>query len=456
MKKIIWLISAGVFLFEQMSSNLSTYESLSVAFLVYIILSFVENLGKKLVILDVAIIISIITCLIVPIAGYHYYTPSNLQARLWVKFMRVPSNEYYSYMFPAVAAMTLGMKLPIFYKNQTYRSHEQYMLKVKAYLADVKWQGVGMVIVGLLASSLRDKVPAAISFICFLLSYLMFVGIFYCLYSPIPFKRTILVTVFGLLLARSITAGMFGEMVFMGALTMILILIGYKINFGKKFALLLAGIFGIILLQAVKPAFRKQTWSGRAAGNELSVFKDVVGEKISTPTALLADRRTLFVTYSRFNQGEIISRVLHAVPRKYPYANGETILTSLAATIVPRFLWPDKPEAGGAYNFKRFLGAKLKGWSENISPFGEAYGNFGVTGGIVFMFFFGLFFNFVFQWLLKIAVNTPSLILWFPYLFFYAISIETDVLSMVNAFTKAALFTYVVYKLFRHVFKLKI
>ena len=432
------------------------YECLSVAFFLYYILSVVDDLGKRLVILDIAILISIITCLIVPILGYHQFNSGNLQSRLWVKYMRVPSEQYYSYMLPAVMAMTAGIKIPLFYRNKNYTTELRYMTNVKAYLADVKWQGLIMVIIGLLASSLRDKVPAAISFICFLLSYLMFVGIFYCLYSNIPFKRTIMIAVFGLLLVRSVTAGMFGEMVFMGALTVVLILLGYKISFGRKLVIMMAGIFGIILLQAVKPAFRKQTWSGKNAGNELSIFTNVLGEKISKPTSLFTDQSILFVTYVRFNQGQVISNVLRSVPSRYPYANGETIAISLAATLVPRFLWPDKPEAGGAYNFKRFLGAKLKGWSENISPFGEAYGNFGVTGGIIFMFFFGLFFNFLFRWLLKIAVNTPSLILWFPYLFFYAISIETDVLTMINSFAKAAVFTYFVYKISRHIFKLKI
>ncbi|MEJ7769190.1 MAG: hypothetical protein WKF89_15330, partial [Chitinophagaceae bacterium] len=106
--------------------------------------------------------------------------------------------------------------------------------------------------------------------------------------------------------------------------------------------------------------------------------------------------------------------------------------------------------------FKRFLGITLKGWSANISPFGEAWGNFGLTGGIIFMFFFGLLFNFFLFSILRIAIRYPSIILWFPYLFFYALSIENDVLTMVNSFSKAALFTWLVYKYFPKIFKLKI
>lgn len=456
MKKFFLLISVVVFFIMRGYTNLTNYESLSVSLFVYFVLSFIDDLGKKLVILDVAILITIITCLLLPIAGYHYFTSTNMQSSMWRNFMKVPSDEYYSFMFPATLAMMIGMKLPLFYRNQTYKNQEHYMTMVKAYLAGTKAQGLLMIAIGLLASLLRSYVPTGLSFVLFLFSYMMYVGIFYCLYSDIPYKRFILIVVFSVLIVRSISAGMFGEMVFIGTLTVILVALGNKINFGKKFVILLAGLFGIILLQAVKPAFRKQTWIKSYQGSQLSVFKDVLLEKIKNPSGILNDQKMLFIMYSRFNQGQIISNVQYSVPLKFGYAHGETIMMSLAASIVPRVIWPDKPEAGGAYNFKRFLGITLKGWSANISPFGEAWGNFGETGGIIFMFFFGLLFNFFLFYLLRIAVTYPSVILWFPYLFFYAVSIENDVLTMVNSFSKAAIFTYFMYKAFPMVFGVKI
>ena len=456
MKKLFIITAVFIYIIAAAYTSLTNYECLSVAFFMFFLLSFVDDLGKKLVILDVAILVSIITCLLLPIAGYHYFTSMNMQSRVWANFMRVPSDYYYSFMFPAILAMTAGMKLPVFYRKHTYENHEQYIINVKKYLTNSKWQGLIMVAIGLFASFLKGYVPSVLSFVFFLLSYFMFVGIFYCLYSNIPYKRLILFIVFSTLFARSIFGGMFGELVFIGALTVILVVLGLKISFTKKLCILLAGIFGIILLQAVKPAFRKQTWAKESKGNPLAIFLDISSEKISHPLNLLDDRKMLFMMYARFNQGQIISNVLYSVPAKFPYANGETIVSSLAASIVPRFLWPDKPEAGGVYNFKRFLGIRLKGWSANISPFGEAWGNFGRLGGIVFMFFFGLLFNLILHSLLMLAIKHPSIILWFPYLFFYAVSIETDVLTMVNSFSKAAIFTYFIYKIFPKVFGLRI
>ena len=456
MKFFFLLISILISITIRVSTSLTIYEGLSVGLFVYFFLVFVDNLGKRLVILDVAIIITIITCLLLPIAGYHHFTSINMQSRIWTNYMRVSSYEYYSFMFPATLAMITGMKWPVFYQTQVYKNHELYMDRVKSYLAGTKAQGLIMIAIGLLASLLKGYVPAGLNFVLFLLSYLMFVGIFYCLYSDIPYKRSILILVFSVLIARSISGGMFGEMVFIGALTVILVALGSKISFSKKFVILILSVMGIVLLQSVKPAFRKQTWIKSYQGSQLSVFKDVLLEKINNPSQILNDQKMLFLMYARFNQGQIISNVQYSVPLRYGYAHGETIMMSLAASIVPRVIWPEKPEAGGAYNFKRFLGITLKGWSANISPFGEAWGNFGKGGGIIFMFFFGLLFNFFLYYLLKVAVTYPSVILWFPYLFFYAVSIENDVLTMVNSFSKAAIFTYFVYKMFPKVFRLKI
>jgi hypothetical protein len=419
-------------------------------------MSFVNNLGKKLVILDVAILVTIITCLLVPIAGYHHFNALNRFARTWVIYMRVSSDDYYSYMFPATLALIIGIKLPIFYKRSTFSEQIQYMVNVKEYLRKSRSQGLILVGIGVFASVVESYVPSVIAQVFFLLRYLMFVGVFYCFYSDLPNKKLILGLVFLVLLLRSISGGMFGEMVFMGAMTVILISLGNRQRFLTKFSIVLTGIAAILVLQSVKGAFRKQTWYGKSPTNKVGIFVDLFADKLTNPSTLYANERELFVIYGRFNQGQIISNVLYSVPNRYPFANGETIFLSLAASLVPRVLWPDKPEAGGAFNFKRFLGIQLKGWSANISPFGEAYANFGRVGGVIFMLFFGLLFNFLFQWLLKLTVTTPSLILWFPYLFFYAVSIETDVLSMVNSFTKAGILAYLIYRFFPKIFKMKI
>jgi hypothetical protein len=156
------------------------------------------------------------------------------------------------------------------------------------------------------------------------------------------------------------------------------------------------------------------------------------------------------------NQGWLIAVTMNRVPEKFPFANGETIWESVAASFVPRLLWPDKPEAGGKANLKRFWGFDLKGFSMNIGPIGEAYANFNTTGGIIYMFFYGLFFNLILSTILKLAEKRPTLILWLPFLFMYTITVESDLLITMNSLLKGVFFTWIVFRLFRSLYHIEL
>jgi hypothetical protein len=81
----------------------------------------------------------------------------------------------------------------------------------------------------------------------------------------------------------------------------------------------------------------------------------------------------------------------------------------------------------------------------NISPMGEAYANFGVGGGVFFMFFYGLFFSLVILFLLQKIKTRPTIILWFPVIFLNSIQIETDILMCVNSLIKNLIFLWFCY-----------
>lgn len=458
MKKVFLILAVGTYAALKLTTDFTDYENLSIALFVYLLLSFIDDLGKKLVILDIIILSAIFSCLLLPISGYHYFNANNPLAALWIRFMQVTSTDYYGFMFPATLALILGLKLPIFFRRQVYGDHIQYMVNAKRYIRsqNMKWQGIVLIGIGLMSSLVKPFVGAGLNHFFFLLTYLVFVGVFYCLYTELPNKRLIVISVFGILLLQSVILGMFGELIFMGTMAAILMLLGSRVSLRKKIAFFLAGISLILVIQVVKPAYRKQVWSGKAESSELLVFYEILSENISSPSKLFKDEKVWFNFYSRFNQGQVISLVLKRVPARIPHANGETIYLSLASVVVPRILWPDKIESGGVYNFKRFLGLTLEGYSVGLSPYGEAWGNYGRTGGIVFMFFFGLLFNLIFNLILKIALKTPSLILWLPIMFFYSVKIESDLFSMLNSLTKAAIFTFLMYKLFPLIFRMKI
>jgi hypothetical protein len=183
-----------------------------------------------------------------------------------------------------------------------------------------------------------------------------------------------------------------------------------------------------------------------------SIFYNLIIDKFENLETLL-DEGSFFFTYIRMNQGFLVSRVMDYVPRVEDYANGSTIVRSLGAIIVPRFLWPDKPEAGGRENLSRFMGIKKRhNFSMNIGPYGEAYGNFGPVVGVGFILLYGLLLSFMLSSIIKRSFLTPSLLLWLPLLFYYTLTVETDLLTTLNSFFKGLIFMVVVYFIARRFF----
>jgi hypothetical protein len=404
------------------------------------------NLGNKIVILDLTVLMAMMTCLIMPVVFYHVYTKDNPLARLWIKYMPIASDDYFSFAVPGVLAMTLGIKLRL--GNMKINSNPTvYLENVKKYLEVHPNLGFILIGIGLGSGFLSFLAPESLREVFFLMAHLTFVGAFYVIYSPSKRKRLIVPGVILLMISQSIITGMFGEFIFILACSLILLLLGRKITFQRKLAFALVGIFLIVLIQSIKKDYRKRSWG--ETGADPAYFAELISDRIASPSTML-DPEGLFVTSVRMNQGWLVATTMKMVPEKHPYGNGEPLIEAVAASVVPRFVWPDKPEAGGKANLKRFWGFNLVGWSTNIGTLGEAYANFGRTGGIFYMFFYGLFFNLALSVLLKRSERRPTLVLWIPYLFFAAIPVETDLLSTMGALVKGLIFCWIVFKFFHY------
>ena len=453
-KSFLWGIVT--LFFVQGTFDLSFHEAFSFGIFVFFLLQFIDSIGNRLAVNDITILLAIFTCLIMPVFGYEVYHRGNPLSYLWRAFMRVDEDVYYSYMIPATLALAAGIRFPIRLKGVSANTIE-YLDAAKAVLVNKSQTGILLVITGFVFGIVSPFVPESIKYITYLFAHLMYVGVFYVVYSPYKNKRTVLFMVFSALLLEALIGGMFGELLYMSILSSMLLLLGIKISFRIKFLVVIAGIYMVLLIQAVKRDYRAVIWSGETATetSAIGLFGSLILEKVVNPSQLVEPNKMFFI-YTRFNQGGLVSKTLHKVPEYIPYANGETIYTSLLATFIPRIFWPDKPKAGGYYNIKRFLGFELQGYSMNIGPFGEAYGNFGVQGGIIYMFFYGLFFNWILQLVFKFCNKRPTFVLWIPLLFFYTLGVETDTFTTVNSVVKVLVFAWFIYYAFRKWLKMPI
>lgn len=437
-KVFIYLISILITLAGALLLETSFYETIAVFLSTYFILGFIESIGKTYNILDIPILFAVFQCLIMPMVIYREFNDDYFAIALKYD-MSVPQEQYYGFMVPAIAFMIFGMKLPLARLMHQKENLPLLLNNAKTYLQGKGSVGLLLIIIGLVAGFLQVFAPGELGYIMYLFNKLFFVGIFYILYSEYKNKYLFIGGGVVLLFAQTIATGMFGELVYTLLLAFLLIFLGRNISFPRKIALSLLGLVFVVLMQSIKSDFRKETWGGKEVESKSSTFLNLVIERIQTPFAF-SDKYELFPIVVRFNQGMIVGKVLDYVPGRVPYYEGETIFTSLAASFVPRFLWPDKPIAGGKLNMLQFTGLVIEGYSMNVSPFGEAYANFGVTEGIIFMFFYGLFFNFVIFFLTRKAQSRPTILLWFPILFINSIQIETDILMTVNSLLKSLLF----------------
>ena len=222
--------------------------------------------------------------------------------------------------------------------------------------------------------------------------------------------------------------------------------LGRKAKLWKKVLIFLIGVCVLVLIQSVKPAYRTLTWNKNYEGDKGMLFITLIADKIQNPKFNSAD--DFFQIYIRANQGYNVALVMRRFPKQHPFDEGGNLATSLAASIVPRFLWPDKPEAGGKFNMYYYAGMTIVGWSTNVGPLGEAYGSFGKDGAIFFMILLGAFIRWAYKRVFSISRKVPLLIFWIPVLFYQVTyAAETDTLQILNSLFKSTFLVWILYRL---------
>lgn len=376
-------------------------------------------------------------------------------ARSFRVYMAVPEEDYFSYALPAMAVFTLAMCWPlkVTYAGGMLDFFKEKYAEISKQLVNHPYLGIRIVIVGIAMLYLSALLPASLRFVGILFYFSSFAGLLYIYLTPsVPHKPILLTIIVFFTIGNSLQTGMFTVVTYMSITLISIFFIGSKASFMRKILLFIVAIFLVLLLQSVKSSFRKATWKGGYEGSRAVLFQELVSRQLGRND--FWSKKAFFSFYIRANQGINVSFVMKRIPGRQPFDNGTYLFESIASAFVPRLLWPNKPEAGGAFNMQHYAGIKIRGWATNIGPLGEAYGNFAVTGGIIFMFFLGAFIRFAYRKVLKISAKIPIIILWIPVLFYQTVfSMENDTLQVLNSLIKSAFFIFIFYKLMPGLFK---
>jgi hypothetical protein len=390
------------------------------------LLTYLHTIGKKINILELTVLMFSIQLLFVPAITY-IINPG---------FIPLQPDEYFGYVLPAIIAYYLGTEA-VFYKNL---SHTALLKKAQEFLVGkevIAYALTGLGLVGLLVVPIA---PSSIRNIAFMLASLHFVAVIYGYYSGGRTRYIILLVATVAILIRTAQTGLFWELYAWSVLW--LSIIGMSLKWVKgwlfKVTLVLIGALVINLIQSVKFEYRKMTWGDTVSQESAStaLLWKLMSDRLERPEQVFNVEQS--VETSNRLQANLLCEAMIYVPRYTPYS-GKALL-DLVAAFIPRFLWEDKPTTGGAQNAYNYTFQQLDESAIDITILGVAYVSFGVLGGILFMFSYGLLLNYVFQLVIKLSDQRPTLILWLPFIFYSALKIEFDLLNSWGGIVIASVF----------------
>jgi hypothetical protein len=241
--------------------------------------------------------------------------------------------------------------------------------------------------------------------------------------------------------------GMFHDLLTWSVFLFAVIMLRYKLSNLLKTGILTGFLIAATFIQFIKQDYRQTLYEGSEAGVDVvtDVYTNATLERGS-----MFSKVNLYENAVRINQGYIVSNVMNNVPANIPFSEGESMKQIFLSSIFPRFIYPDKLNAGDREFFMHYTGMKIaEGTSMGISSVGDAYANFGKTGSWIFMFFYGLLFNVGLRLLYKKSAVTPLILLFTPVIFIYPIRPDCELQTILGHFFKATVLMIIIFQLFK-------
>ncbi|MBK8510767.1 MAG: hypothetical protein IPL56_00675 [Saprospiraceae bacterium] len=423
-----------------------SYTFCSILLFVYFLFLTIDSYGNSINIFRILGLYSIIIYLIAPIIGYYYFNIDNEFSAVWVMYMPIIKEQYFVYIFPAIIFFLLGIE--IVYKEELTQKAINVFIESTEKIQN-NTVGLKLIISGILALVFLNYVPQIIQYEVYIIFLFFFTGILYYYFKPKLSIKDILVLILSSswILLTALKSTMFTIVIYMGMTISAFVVIKFSMRFGKKLLYFILLSVIVLNIQFSKMAVRNAIYYKKSNETTILFLKTFVNNISLIGNNLKSD--VFFPIYVRINQGRLTAHVLKYIPKSKEIDNGERLFLTIFSSFVPRFIWPNKPQAGGKYNMKYYANMNTEKASMNVGPLGEAYGSFGALGGIVYMFLYGVLLSGIFRFLTLLTIKKPLLLLWIPIIFFQAIySMETDTMQALNSIIKISFFLWILFKLF--------
>lgn len=428
--------------------SIDFWSAIGLGFVSFISMLYLFRLGNTIPLLELLTLIASSQWIV----GAHISYISEYQHFKY--YMYTDRELYMEIIVPGLICFFIGICL--FYPNFDFK---RVNLGLRKVVEDNPRLPLVLILLGVLSSFLQGVLPPAFSFIIFLLSNFRFVGAALWLFRPGKMRSLwATITVLTLIFISSLRTGLFHDFLLWAALLLTFVVLRLQLGMIWRVVLMTAGIAIALLIQSVKFEYRSILYHQLGADSGgVEAFSGLAQQKLSNIEGLAEDERFLGELNVRLNQGWVISAIINNVPSREPFAEGRSISEAIQATLLPRFLAPDKKAAGGRQNFEQFTGLRLhENTSMGVSVVGEAYANFGKTGSWIFMFLWGVFLAWAYGILVKYGVKRPVIFVFIPLIFLQVIKAETELYVVLNHFVKSILLVFILLFFARKFLSLKI
>jgi hypothetical protein len=366
---------------------------------------------------------------------YAYYT------------MKIPEAQYFSYVIPAVICFIVGLHITAG-KLKGEMPDEEGIRRFTDSHRDLPYWFIG---IGFVSSLVAGFFSSDFAFLLYLLGNFKFIGVFLLVLGSKKLKILELVLVYGSIVISSLGSAMFHDLLIWLIMLGAVLAIKYKPANNLKLLVCFSFILLAVIIQQIKGTYRESTIQGETG---LESFQKAY-ENVNKSTGVF-DLQKLAVSNVRINQGFIITNIMKTVPARVPYSNGEELRLLLEAAIMPRFLAPDKLQAGDRSLFTKYTGLGVRpGTSMGLSSVGDAYVNYGIVGGCIFMFLLGLLYNEVLKAFHRYSKFYPVLLLFVPLVFYYPIRPDCELQTILGHLVKSCFLIYVVFLVWKSSFKVQ-
>ncbi len=363
--------------------------------------------------------------------------------------MAIGQEEYFYYVLPATIFFIIGL-------NIWAKKKDGQLIDLDALAQTAgrnKKVSFYLIAIGFIGSLMNSFVPADLAFVFYLLGMLKFMGLFILILSNEQVKLPWLVLIYGSIILSSLNSGMFHDLLTWTIILGAVLCYKYKFSNKAKIISLFAFIFITLFIQIIKQGYRQK--SGMDTGKSNLELLNETQQEVSRQKGDFFNIEIIAPTVTRINQGWIIASIMNRIPEFESFAYGETLVLYLEAAFLPRFLAPEKLNAGDRELFMKYSGIELRqGTSMALSSVGDAYINFGVGGGWVFMFLYGYLFNFFLKQLGKLSKYYPVLILFASIIFIYPIRPDCELQTILGHLIKSSFFILVIFKILSRYFKI--